>query len=272
MKHIKYLFIIIIFSAFFTGCLQVNTNVNLNKDGSGTIEEIFVMKDEVINMMKEFAMAFDSTESEEFNMFNETDLKAKESEYGKGVKYLSGEKITINGYQGFKAIYAFEDINKLTLNPNPDSKVPFGDDLDEQEDKTYDDFLKFDFKKGDPSTLVINFPKPEMEDKIETEESTEFEDSTFSEEEEQKIIEMFDGMKIEVAFNFNDPIKETDASFVNGNKITLMEVDFSEVIKNKEILENLQKNKPETMEEFKKVIGDVPGIKVEFKEQVIVKF
>ena len=64
MKHIKYLFVGIIFSIFLTGCLQVNTTVNLNKDGSGTIEEIFVMKTEVINMMKEFAMAFDSTKSE----------------------------------------------------------------------------------------------------------------------------------------------------------------------------------------------------------------
>ena len=272
MKFTKFLLVGIVFSMFFFGCLQVNTTVNLNQDGTGTIEEIVVMKDEVINMMKEFAMAFDSTKSEEFNMFNETDLKAKESEYGKGVKYLSGEKITINGYQGFKAVYAFEDINKLTLNPNPDSKVPFGDDLNEPEDKAAQDFLKFDFKKGNPSTLVINFPKPEMEDKIETEESTEFEDSTFSEEEEQKMIEMFDGMKIKVSLNFNDPIKETDASFVDGNKITLMEIDFSEVIKNKEILENLQKNKPETMEEFKQVIGDVPGIKVEFKGKVIVKF
>ena len=59
MKHIKYLFIGIIFSIFLTGSLQVSTTVNLNKDGSGTIEEIFVMKTEVINMMKEFAMAFD---------------------------------------------------------------------------------------------------------------------------------------------------------------------------------------------------------------------
>ncbi|MCK7525813.1 MAG: hypothetical protein MZV64_53495 [Ignavibacteriales bacterium] len=46
-------------------------------------------------MMKEFAMAFDSTKTEEFNMFNETELKDKASNYGEGVEYVSGEKIAI---------------------------------------------------------------------------------------------------------------------------------------------------------------------------------
>ena len=82
MKKIKYLALGAIFFTFLNGCLQVDTKVNLNSDGSGTIEETVVMKSEVINMMKEFAMAFDSTKSEEFNMFNEEELKNKASNYG----------------------------------------------------------------------------------------------------------------------------------------------------------------------------------------------
>lgn len=275
MKYIKYLFVGTVFSMFLTGCLQVNTTVNLNKDGSGTIEETVIMKDAVINMVKEFAASFDSTNSEEFEMFKEDELISKAKNYGDGVKYLSGEKVKVKGYQGFKAVYSFSDINKIKINPSPENKVPFGDDLGEDETATMDDLLKFDFNKGNPSTLVINFPKHE-EDKSEAEEtneeSTEFEDSTFTEETEQKMIEMFDGMKINVSFNFNNSIKETDASFVDGNKITLLEVDFSEVIKHKDVLEKLQNSKPETMEQFKEVIGDLPGIKVEFKEKVTIKF
>jgi hypothetical protein len=274
MKKVKFVLAGFLLTTLFVGCLQVDTRVKVNKDGSGTIEETVVMKDAVIQMFKEFAVMFDSTKSEDFQMFKEDELKTKAVNYGEGVEYLSGEKFSIEGYEGYKVVYSFKDINKIKLSPNPDDKVPFGEDMgaDVSDEKAVDDYLKFNFTKGNPSTLVINFPKPEMEDKIETEETTEFEDSTFSEEDEQKMIEMFDGMKIKVSFNFNDPIKETDASFVDGNKITLMEIDFSEVIKNKEILENLQKNKPKTMEEFKQVIGDIPGIKVEFKEQVIVKF
>jgi len=272
MKYIKYLVVGIVFSMFLTGCLQVNTTVNLNKDGSGTIEETVMMKDAVINMVKEFAASFDSTNSEEFEMFNEDELINKAQNYGEGVKYLSGEKVKIKGYEGFKAVYSFSDINKIKLNPSPEDKVPFGDALGEDEEVANDDLLKFDFKKGDPSTLVINFPKPQIEDKSETEETTEFEDSTFSEEAEQKMIEMFDGMKMALYFNFKDNIDDTDASFVDGSQITLMEIDFSEIIKNKEVFKNFQSAKPETLEEFKEVVGDLEGIKIEFKDQITIKF
>jgi hypothetical protein len=147
-----------------------------------------------------------------------------------------------------------------------------GNDVGEVEEESVDDLLKFNFKKGNPSTLVINFPKPQMEDKLETEETTEFEDSTFSQEAEQKMIEMFDGMKMALYFNFKDGIDETDASFVNGSEVTLMEVDFSEIIKNKEVFKKFQGVKPETMDEFKEVVGDLEGIKIEFKEQITIKF
>jgi hypothetical protein len=272
MNKIKFLLIGILPFVFFAGCLRVNTNVNLNNDGSGTIEEIVTMKTEVINMMKEFVMAFDSTKSEEFNMFNETELKAKESNYGEGVRYLSGEKIIVNGYEGFKVIYAFEDINKLKLNPSPADKIPFGDEMDEPEEKAAEDILKFNFKKGNPAVLVINFPNPNLNnaDSLDAELTAE-EDSTDAEA-IKKLKEMFDGMKMALTINFSDKIDETDASFVDGSKVTLMEIDFSELIKHQDILEKLQKSKPETMKEFKEAIGDLPGIKVEFKDKVTVKF
>ena len=273
MKNIKYVFVGFFLALFLSGCLQVNTTVNLNKDGSGTIEEIVMMKTEVINMMNEFAMSFDSTKSEEFNMFNESELKEKAANYGEGVKYLSGEKVTMGKYEGFKAIYSFDDINKIKINPSPDDKMPFGDELMTNEEKPVDDLLKFNFKKGNPSTLVINFPKPKMDEKSKTEDETEeMEDSLTINAQMDKLIEMFDGMKMAMSFNINGDIEQTDASFVDGSKVTLMQIDFSEIIKHKDVLENLQKSKPETMEEFKEAVGDLPGIKVEFKEQVTIKF
>jgi hypothetical protein len=272
MKNLKYFFIGSLLMLFLSGCLQVSTTVNINKDGSGTIEETVMMKTEMINMMKEFMMSFDSTKSETFNMFNEKELQAKESEYGEGVKYVSGEKITLKDYEGFKVVYSFKDINKIKVNPSPEGKVPFGNELEEPNDKAVDDILKFNFKKGNPSTLVINFPKPKMDNKNDSDSSfTQVEDSTNAEAIE-KLKEMFDGMKMAMYVNFNGEIKETDAAFVDGSKVTLMEVDFSEIIKHKDVLEKLQTIKPETMEQFKEAVGDLPGIKVEFKEKVTIKF
>lgn len=273
MSKLKILLLAILPLVFFSGCLQVDTKLNLKQNGSGTIEEIFLMKSSVVNMMKELALAFDSSKTDGFNLFNEEELKAKASNFGEGVKYLSGEKIKNDNYEGFKVIYSFADINKVKINPAQEDKIPFGDELINNEKATSDEYLRFNFKKGNPSTLVINFPKEKENADVSVEEEvTEIEDSTVTSDQMEKLIEMFDGMKILLTINVDKNIQETDASYANGSEITLMNVDFSEIIKHKDILEDLQKNKPETLDSFQKIIGELPGIKIETKEKVIVKF
>ena len=273
MTNLKLVLAVFVILSLFTGCLQVDTKVNLNKDGSGTIEETVLMKSEFINMMKEFFAAFDSTKSEDFNMFNEEELKTKVSDYGEDVKYISGEKYSIQGYEGFKALYSFKDINKIKLDPSPEDKVPFGDEIEESEETpAVDDFLRFKFLKGNPSTLEVEFPKPQGEKSENTGETTEYEDSTFNNEGMEKLNEMFNGLKFSMILNFNDGIDETDASFVENNTVTLLQVDFTEIMKNKDVMKNLERKKPETMEAFKEAVGDLKGIKIEFKDKITIKF
>lgn len=271
MKNIKLYLLAILATISFYGCLQVNTKVILNQDGSGTIEETVVIKSSVLKMMQDFAMSFDSTKSEEFDFFKEDELINKAQNFGQGVKYLSGEKVSTKDYEGYKVIYSFEDINKVIINPSPDNKLPFNDQLAEEKSN---DNLKFNFKKGDPATLVINFPKPEMDEKSESEtgEDVEAEDSLSNNANLDKMVEMFEGMNMTLSIDFSKSIEETDATFVDGSEVTLMQIDFSELLKDKDILNNLQKRKPETMEEVNEIIGDIPGIKIETKERVTIKF
>ena len=88
-----------------------------------------------------------------------------------------------------------------------------------------------------------------------------------NEQAEQKMIEMFDGMKMSLYFNFKDGIDETDASFVDGSKVTLMEIDFSEIIKNKEVFKKFQGAKPETMEELRKLLVMLRELKLNLKNR-----
>lgn len=275
MKKIRLLFVSLLVIVLLSGCIKVNTKINLNKDGSGTIEETFLMKNSVVNMMKEFVLAFDSTNTEEFNLFNEEELKTKAANYGEGVEFKSGEKLTEKGFEGYKVVYSFTDINKIKINPSPENKIPFGDEFEEGEAAVMDQNLKFSFTKGNPSTLVINFPQPDkFEDQTAQEDTSNaaLQDSTFDADALQKAIELFDGMRISVLMNFDGNINSTDATYVDGSKLTLLDIDFSEIIKHKDIFEKLQKSKPETMEQFKEIIGDIPGIKIETKEKVTVKF
>lgn len=55
MKNLKIFLAILITSILLSGCLKVRTLINVNQDGTGTIEETVLMKSEFVNMMKEFA-------------------------------------------------------------------------------------------------------------------------------------------------------------------------------------------------------------------------
>ncbi|MEJ2504708.1 MAG: hypothetical protein P8Y81_00395 [Ignavibacteriaceae bacterium] len=129
MRFFKIIFILILSTALFSGCIRVDTKVKLNKDGSGTIEEKVLMSEMVIQMMNQFmnSMPDSSGEKEQFSLFKEDDLKNKVSNYGKDVKYVSGKEIKQNGWEGYQAVYSFKDINTLTMDANPNSKVDMDD-------------------------------------------------------------------------------------------------------------------------------------------------
>ncbi len=155
MKLIKLTILLFIPVLLFSGCLKVNSNVIINKDGSGILEEQVLMSDMVIAMMNEFMSSFqDSTSApEEFNLFKEDELKTKASEYGEGVKYVSGEEIKIDGWQGYKAIYSFEDLNKIKIETDPNTKVE-----NPQDDGKETEYFSFKFIPGDIAELIIDRP------------------------------------------------------------------------------------------------------------------
>ena len=99
-----------------------------------------------VNMMKDFAQAFqDSASTEEFSMFSEEEIIADAQNYGKNVEYVTHELINTSNWQGYQAFYSFDDITKVQISPDPDSKVDIGEEAAENEEEYY--FFKF--VKGD---------------------------------------------------------------------------------------------------------------------------
>ena len=72
MNKFKTVFSFLFISLLLTGCLQVETTINVKNDGSGTINEKVLMSKTFVNMIKEFTQAFqDSASTEEFAFFKE---------------------------------------------------------------------------------------------------------------------------------------------------------------------------------------------------------
>ncbi len=268
MKLIKLIILLFIPVILFSGCIKVKSNVVINKDGSGILEEQVLMSDAVVAMMNEFMSSFqDSTSApDEFKLFKEDELQTKASEYGEGVKYVSGEEVKIEGWQGYKAIYSFEDLNKLKMETDPNTKVE-----NPQDDEQETEYFSFKFTPGDIAELIIDRPSLSSEKEDEDEEISE-ETETENQEIDDNLIKMMDGMSITISLEINGEIVETNASYVDGSKVTMLDIDFSEILKNEESLELFKKNPPDNLDEMKAIAENISGMKVEFQKPITIKF
>ena len=92
-----------------------------------------------------------------------------------------------------------------------------------------------------------------------------------ADEQAQQMMQMFKDMKISAKLVVESGIASTNATHHEGNAITLMTVNFSEVMKNPDGMAALQKLDMEDRKEMEKAVKDVKGVKFETKKTVEVK-
>ena len=269
MKKITLLLTFILLSSFFAGCLQIETTLTVEKDGSGTINEKVLFSKTFVKMIKDFTEAFqDSASTEEFTLFEVDDIKADAKNYGENVKYVSHELINNENWEGYQAVYSFDDITEVQISPDPDSKVALDDQSTETEEEEY---YFFKFVKGDTPQLIIDRPDIELSaDTDEYDESEETEQT--NEEENEEFVKMMEGMKIDIAVEVDGEIVNTNATYVQGSKITLFEMDLSEMMKNKEVFKEFKKNEPDNIEEMKQYLEKLSGLKIEVEKPITINF
>lgn len=281
-KYLIPLLILIVLTPI-AGCIQVDTLIKVNPDGSGVIEETFLMNKAFVQQIK--AMMQQMTEGqqgeesqknpESFDIFDEKKLAVRASELGEGVTYLSGSKIVTDDYEGYRAIYAFKDIQKLRINQNPGEKVPSGPQQGGSEQEVKKEYITFIHTKGKPAELIIKLPADKTKkksDNVLEDDTTTPTNNQRSEEMMAQMKQLFEGMKIAFAVEVNGTILETNATHREGSRVTLMELDFGKLIDIAEQFKKFSQAQQKTLEETKQFFKDVPGIKVDLNNEIRIKF
>jgi len=237
-----------------SSCVEIEHEIKLNKDGTGTITESTSMGAEVMQMMKA-----QGGESFLDAMNNEDAMKAKAKTYGEGVTYLKTEAFKRpDGGEGMRAIFEFKDINKVTFDPSSGMNDMQGQGQPKEE---VDDSKKvsFIYKEGE---LVIDVPDEE--------EAEEEQENPFDPDNPQFAMmkEALSGMKISMGITFPGGIEKTDATFVEGNHITFMELDFDKVINDPKSLKAMGVLSNGGLKKMGDKIKTLKGIKGEVKEEI----
>ena len=246
-----------------TACLNSTTLVKIKSDGSGTVEQTTLMNVAALKGM----MGGANAQVNAGPMMNKADLERTAARMGQGVRLVSTEEVKgANGFQGTKAVFAFDDINQIQISQEPSLGGAGGNAGGNKSD----DPVKFKLvRNGATSTLTIDYndrpaanlapqagagmgdmpdlTNPMMLNMIKT---------------------MFQRFKINIDLEVVGSIVKTNAEYVQGSRLTLLEMDMGTLLADESQLKALQglasKAGPGvSFGDIKPYLKDIKGIKID---------
>lgn len=282
MNRLRRVLIFFISLLLFTSCIRVETIIKVNKDGSGTITETVMMSKMFTSMMRSFSEGFgDEEEKEEFSLFDKIKLTEAADEFGEGVEFVSGKEVDDKEWEGYKAVYSFDDVSKIRISADQEDKVDTGMSAspDEDENVEEEEFYYFSFKKGKTPQLVINrsdFENEETKDSEMEEEAMEGENGDLDgggmDMMTSEMAGMFKGMRFSMKLEVNGKVRKTNATYRDKSTITLLDMDFAEMMKNEDAFSKLTSKKPESTAELQAFAEKFDGFMIELEQPVTVDF
>lgn len=272
--------VLVLACAACSGCLSAVTVVKVKGDGSGTIEQSLSMQkelaDELAGMMASFGdKQPDGKPGAAPELFTEAQMREAAPKLGEGVTFVSSTPLTAPDRVGRVGIYSFKDISKLRIDQKPASPGPGGAmGMGTQPSAAAAENVSFTFAKlsNGNSLVTVLFPEPkakkEAESKTDTPQPKPAGKPTPEQVEMMK--KMFDGLRIEMALEVQGTIVKTNSAYAAGNRVTLLEMDFSQLLQNDALMQ--QMSEPKSMEEAKAVLKNIKGFKLNLDKQVDVEF
>ncbi|MBI5602031.1 MAG: hypothetical protein HY879_01605 [Deltaproteobacteria bacterium] len=199
------------------------------------------------------------------------DARAKENQYGPEVKFVSAVPLKTETMGGFKAIYAFKDINTLRIDQNPGNKAgKLGEDKKISAKK--EEVILFKFVKGPVSTLTVTMPKFKGEKEAQVPKG-EVQKESQPDPKAAEMMKMFlKDMGLRIALEIDGTILKTNATYRKNSELTIVELHFGKFIENKEIFDKVNAAQPQTIEEVKELVKGIEGLKIEMTNPIVVEF
>jgi hypothetical protein len=269
-------------SLLLTGCIDMESVVTVNRDGSGIIEETTLLGPQLTAMLAMVtagsAQGQTGAVSVSSNPLTTPDkAEAKAKLMGPGVTVRSMENVkAADGRQGQKIVYAFADIGRIQYTPGDISATPAAPSAAGTSSRP----TTFAFSNGvltikgngigggtggaaPPLPRPAGSPAPAAGAK-----------PAPSAQEIAMITSMFAGMRVAMKVRSASGIASTDASYVDGDTVTLVDIQMDKLFNNPAVLARLSamSNNPaaspaDVLESFK----DIEGVRGEPKDIVTVR-
>ncbi len=266
---------IVAVAALTSGCINSLTNIKVRPDGSGTIDQTLSMTAEAAKQIAALGAGFGDPSAKKKegvdlpDFFSEQSMKDAAGKLGEGVVFVSSKPIKTADRVGRVATYQFADITKLRIDQKPQT----GDEMPGAKAGAEDVLFKFGKLPAGTSQLTVVFPEPDFSKKKgndDADEDDEDEKKTPDAAQMEMMKKIFDGLKVSIDVTVLGNIVKTNSPYVQGSTVTLLEMDFSQVMANDQMLSKL--SNPKSLEEAKALLKNVKGFKINLDREVAIEF
>ena len=248
------------------GCFESGTVIKLKADGSGTIEQRLLLTDAATDQLKAFAI-LGGGNTAGADPTSEAQARSLAESIGPGVTYVSSTPVKTAKGQGRDSVYAFTDITQLHISEQP--RVPGGVSLGPQSSQNSGQITFALTKQPDgtaqlriliprPDGLPIGVPGPNGDV---TPPSTQ---------QIEMVKALLAGARLSVALEPEGTLVQTTSPFVDGNRVTLLDVDIDKIAADPNLAAKLQA--PKTADEVKEALKNIPGLKINIDPEVTITF
>ncbi|PQJ35913.1 hypothetical protein BSZ35_16050 [Salinibacter sp. 10B] len=263
-----------------SGCGVFRTLLKVNPDGSGTIVQTIRLNAMATQFMSSMATTDDSARQDADNpptLFTKKKIRARAAQFGDGVHFVRMERLDERGGKGYRAVYAFDDVRTVHLLPG--EQMDIGDDApgasaDDAKTKTP---ITFDFSAGVPATLTMHLGGLAAPDASVNmgRGPPDAPDTSNTARQKRMARMMLRDAEMRIDIEPQGTLVGTDAKHrTAAGRITLMALNFNELMADPQAFDRFltAKNQGRTDADTERMIRALPGIRLETKEAVTMRF
>lgn len=256
------------------GCINFETLVKVKADGSGTLVQSMTMSAETMEMMKAAKGEGAKVEAGKPMALETKDIeqaKAEASKLGEGVTFVKAEPIDTSEARGMRATYSFKDVTKLKVSQKPTSP---GGATPPAGGKDVDETMQFGFAKAANGNSVLTIGMPDL--KAASKDGTSKSEAKAPEapaEAMGMIKQMFKGLRIAIAVEPEGKVVSTNSPFVEGSRVTIMEMKFDSLIADEAKLKAFSEAMDSgSIADAKRLMKGLPGVKINLDPEVKIEY
>ncbi len=217
-------FLAVLCAILSAGCVDSDSIVVVQPDGSGTVTNTVFIKLGAIDLLR----SFEGSSSDPSDVFNDDEMRKAGVRMGEGVKLESVKRLKKEGWEGARVSYTFTDISNLTLVTGAQAVW--------QGTEGATTLISFRFAPAagtTPAKLTILRPIREpSEDRAQSRDGSPKTDTEADKATMQLFKSALEGMRLSILVDVAGRIVKTNADAVKGSKVPLEMVDLDQVLAN----------------------------------------